>query len=62
MECDVKAFAALMQPNIISVERPIASSMVERGVQSPPLMKTKGRMGLPAANRARKTSSKNTLQ
>ena len=60
MESDVKVFTVLMQPNIISLERP--SSMVEKGVQSPPLMKTRGRMGLPAANRARKTSSKNTLQ
>ena len=60
MESDVKVFTALMQPNIISLERP--SSMVEKGVQSPPLMKTRVRMGLPAANRARKTSSKNTLQ
>ena len=60
MESDVKVFTALMQPNIISLERP--SSMVEKGVQSPPLMKTRGRMGLPSANRARKTSSKNTLQ
>ena len=60
MESDVKVFTVLMQPNIISLERP--SSMVEKGVQSPPLMKTRGRMGLPAANRARKTSSKNRLQ
>ena len=60
MESDVKVFTALMQPNIISLERP--SSMVEKGVKSPPLMKTRGRTGLPAANRARKTSSKNTLQ
>ena len=60
MESDVKVFTVLMQPNIISLERP--SSMVEKGVQSPPLMKTRRRMGLPSANRARKTSSKNTLQ
>ena len=59
MESDVKVFTAFLQPNIISLERP--SSMVEKGAQSPPLMKTRGRMGLPAANRARKTSSKDTL-
>lgn len=59
MESDVNVFTALLQANIISLER--QSSMVEKEVQSPPLMKTRGRMGLPAANRARKSSSKNTL-